>query len=75
MIAIHIPGPELIREECHEIRQAWTAAECVRRAENALRRQAELLNLLEDSEDPCASERSLPASRLPGHSAMAATTV
>lgn len=50
MVSLHIPGPQVIRSECQEIRRAWTNSECKRRAENAARRQAEFLALLDEIE-------------------------
>ena len=46
MIAIHIPAPRAIRDECSEIRRGWSDLEIRRRAENAARRQSELFALL-----------------------------
>ena len=50
MVSLQIPGPQVIRSECQEIRRAWTSLECKRRAENAVRRQAEFLALLDEIE-------------------------
>ncbi|MDA0657852.1 MAG: hypothetical protein O2931_01520 [Planctomycetota bacterium] len=50
MVSLQIPGPQVIRSECQEIRRAWTSLEWKRRAENAVRRQAEFMALLDEIE-------------------------